>query len=78
MTSDRDVRPELGDHPHVLDLGIPTAADSGVGDPPPIVAVMIVGQNPRDASQSRAVTHARKRALARLAVFSSRGADWLS
>ena len=41
----RDVRPEISDHPEVLDIGIRAAADSGAGDPPPIVAVMIVGQN---------------------------------
>src|ERR1700722_9373845 len=41
----RDVSPEISDHPKVLDIGIRAAADSGAGDPPPIVAVVIVGQN---------------------------------
>ena len=50
MTSTVNVRrPEICDHPHVLDLGIPTAAGSGAGYPPPIVAAKVVGQNRSDS-----------------------------
>ena len=40
MTSTVMFGPEISGHPHVVDLGIPTAAGSGAGYPAPIVAVM--------------------------------------
>ncbi len=49
MTVDRDVRdPEVGDRPHVHDLGISTVSDSRAHDPPAIVVENVVGQYLRD------------------------------
>ncbi len=42
---DRDGCSEIRNHTQILDLGNPTAAGSGAGYPPPVVAVMVVGQN---------------------------------
>ncbi len=36
--------PELGDRPHVRDLGIPTVSDAGVHHPTTIVDENVVGQ----------------------------------
>ena len=46
MTSDvHDREPEVGDCPHVGDLGIPTASDPGVHHPTTIVIGNVVGHD---------------------------------
>ena len=41
----RDGCSEICGHTHVLDLGITTAAGTGAGYTPPVIAVEVVGQN---------------------------------
>ena len=71
----RHVRdPDVGDRPHVRDLGISTVSDPGVHDPTTIVVEMSSASISAMASQSRAAKYAMKRSYTRLAAFSSRGA----
>ena len=67
---DREFQPEISEHPEVFDIGIPTAADSGAGDPPAVVAVMIVGQNRSGRVPVARAEAGDERAFARLAAFS--------
>ena len=70
--------PDVGDRPHVRDLGISTVSDPGVHDPTAIVAENVVGQYLRHGVPV-AGREVRQEALAtRLAAFSSRGAGRLS
>ena len=75
----RHVRdPEVGDRPHVRDLGISTVSDSRAHHPTAIVTGKSSASISAMASQSRAAKCARKRSYTRLAAFSSRGAGRLS
>ena len=75
----RHVRgPEVGDRPHVCDLGISTVSDSGAHHPTAIVAGNVVGQYLRHGGPVAGREVRQERSFTWLAAFSSCGAGRLS